>query len=198
MQLSSILVLQTPVVTKLLEEASITLDELSSDEDDSSGLMLDELSDDDDSAGFTLEELISDEDDFALLLLDSTLLELDDSFTFTELEELSILVELEDTSVFDELDDSTFLELEDFSELDGANALSLEDNSVTLLDDSASLTEELDSKSSILLEIAKAVSLFDGPLELSSPQATKLIVITLTIAINRLKYFIFFIFFFCL
>ena len=79
MQLSSVLVLQTPVATKLLEEVSITLDELSSDEDDSSGLMLDELSDDDDSAGFTLEELISDEDDFALLLLDSTgLSELDD------------------------------------------------------------------------------------------------------------------------
>jgi len=34
MQLSSILVLQTPVATKLLEEVSITLDELSSDEDE--------------------------------------------------------------------------------------------------------------------------------------------------------------------
>ena len=72
-------VLQTPVATKLLEEVSITLDELSSDEDDSSSFTLDELSDEDDSSGFTLEELISDEDDFALLLLDSTgLSELDD------------------------------------------------------------------------------------------------------------------------
>ena len=61
------------------DKDGISLEELSSDEDDSTSFTLDELSDDDDSAGFTLEELISDEDDFALLLLDSTgLPELDD------------------------------------------------------------------------------------------------------------------------
>ena len=140
------------------------LEELSFDEDDSTSFTLDELSDDDDSAGFTLEELISDEDDFALLLLDSTglselddssgVFELDDSFTFTELEEFSILVELEEASV--ELDDSTFLELEDFSSL----ALLLE------IASSFSLDEEI----SVSMPVS---SFLEGPLELSSPQATK-------------------------
>jgi hypothetical protein len=85
------------------------LEELSSDEDDSSGFILDELiSDEEDSANFTLDELISDEDDFAILLLDSTgLSELDDSSGIFELEDSSVLVELEEPSFFIELDDSS-------------------------------------------------------------------------------------------
>ncbi|MDY6386846.1 MAG: hypothetical protein SPL21_05155 [Fibrobacter sp.] len=83
------------------------LDELSSDGDDSSGLILDELiSDEEDSAGFVS------------LLLDSTgLSELDDLSSIFELEDSSVFTELDDPSVFAELEDSTFRELDDFSSL---------------------------------------------------------------------------------
>ena len=103
--MSSVGVLQIPVDSKLLELFCSLLDELSSEEDDL--LSLDELlSDEDVSTGFV-----------SLLLVSTCLLELDDSSVFTELEDSLFLVELEETSAFDELDDSIFLELEDFSPL---------------------------------------------------------------------------------
>ncbi len=85
------------------------------------------------------------EDTSFLLLLDSTLPELEDSLFLVELEEASV-----------ELDDSTFLELEDFSSL----ALLLEIASSFSLDEDTSVSRPVSS-------------FLEGPLELSSPQATK-------------------------
>jgi hypothetical protein len=84
-------------------------------------MTLEEDSTTDDEDGSSLDELSTDEEDstgFVSLLLDSTgLSELDDSSVFTELEDASVLFELEETSVFAELEDKTFLELEDISPL---------------------------------------------------------------------------------
>jgi hypothetical protein len=163
-------------MTRLLELLSALLDKIVS-EDDEDWTILDELfSDEDVSTGFVS------------LLLDSTGL--------SELEELSILVELEESSFFFELDDSTFLELEDTSFLllldstlpeleDSLFLVELEEASVEL-DDSTFLELEDFSSLALLLEIASSFSLdedtsvsmpvssfLEGPLELSSPQATK-------------------------
>jgi len=116
------------------------------------------LSDEDVSTGFVsllhvstdfaeLDDLLELEDTSFLLLLDSTLPELEDSM---------FLAELEESSFFFELDDSTFFELEDFSSL----ALLLE------IASSFSLDEEI----SVSMPVS---SFLEGPLELSSPQATK-------------------------
>jgi hypothetical protein len=126
------------------------------------------------------------------------LLELDDSSVFTELEDSLFLVELEETSALDELDDSIFLELEDTSflllldstlpELEDSMFLAeLEESSFFFeLDDSTFFELEDTSSLALLLEIASSFSLdeeisvsmpvssfLEGPLELSSPQATK-------------------------
>jgi len=87
------------------------------------------------------------DDTSSLLLLDSTLPELEDSL---------FLAELEESSTFFELDDSTFLELEDASSL------------ALLLEIASSFS--LDEETSVSMPVS---SFLEGPLELSSPQATK-------------------------
>jgi hypothetical protein len=92
------------VATKLLEEVSITLDELYSDEDDSLGFTLDELlsSEDDDSSGLMLDELLTDEEDDCTPL-DELFADDDNCAPLDEL----ILDEEEFFSSIEELDSST-------------------------------------------------------------------------------------------
>ncbi|MDY6283641.1 MAG: hypothetical protein SPL19_05480 [Fibrobacter sp.] len=171
------------------------LDELSSDGDDSSGLILDELiSDEEDSAGFVS------------LLLDSTgLSELDDLSSIFELEDSSVFTELDAPSVFAELEDKTFLELDEFSpssllldstlpELDEAfpsleelpsTAFSLDEDPSNIADSgvcpelinglSMTLDDELLPRATSSLEEERVASLSAGPagesLEPSLPQA---------------------------
>jgi hypothetical protein len=137
--------LQTPVATKLLEEVSITLDELSSDEDDSLGFTLDELlsSEDDDSSDLRLEELLTDEeDDCSGLMLDELLTDEEDDSSGLMLDEL----------LADEEDDCFGFLLEELSVF--FKSVLLDEENISFCSD-----EEIPSETSTVL-------LF----ELSSPQ----------------------------
>lgn len=178
MQLSSVFVLQIPVDSKLLELFCSSLEELFSEED---GLVsLDELSTDE-------EDFAELEDDFSLeelsttfsLLLDSTgFSELEDTSFFSELEDSSTFTELEEPPFFIELDDlspgSVFLlllDFADFSELEEALLLSELDDSLSLAELEGASVVELDKVSSTLEEDSSAASTGEPSLEPSSPQA---------------------------
>ncbi|MBQ3714343.1 MAG: hypothetical protein II892_02005 [Fibrobacter sp.] len=173
--------MQTPETSKLLELFSTALDELPNIEDD-------------DSSGLTLEELSSDDEDFAELELDFSLEELSTTFSllldstgFSELEDTSFFSELEDSFVFTELEEPPFfielddlspgsvslllLDFADFSELEEALLLSELDDSLSLAELEGASVVELDKVSSTLEEDSSAASTGELSLEPSSPQA---------------------------